>query len=200
MDFGAHLFQLFSESAGYVGSPVDAFGVGWCAGFGVEPPGAAAFVGSVPNHAGGVLAGLVADHAVVFGTGGGEVGDVGESAKAPIQLGVVYFHVCGGYAAVGGGAAFAVGSGEGHQALFAGGQPFAAAEVERDGGGVFEYRQPGLGVSGEFDEVGDGDEGAGGGGGETGFADQVVEVGLDDQLRGVVRGGSCPAGRRRGQL
>ncbi len=71
----------------------------------------------------------------------------------------------------GGGAAVAVGSGEGDEALFAGGQSFAASEVERDGGGVFEHCQPGLDVGGHGEEIFDRDQGAGGGGGDTGLTE-----------------------------
>ena len=129
VDLSPNLFQVGLQPLGYVGSAVDVFGVGWCAGFGVESPGAAAFVRSVAYYPGGVSAGLVTDHAVVSRAGGCEVVDVGETAFCPVLLGVVEFDVGGGLVAAGCRAHFPVGAGEGDEALFAGREAFAAPEM-----------------------------------------------------------------------
>ncbi len=178
VDFVAHGVQMFGESPGYVGPAVDVFGVGWCAGFGVEPPEAAAFVGSGPFDAGGVLPGLVADHAVVAWAGGCEVVDVGGTTFGPVLVGVMEFDLGGGLIAPGSRAHLTVGAREGDETLFAGGQTLTPTEVQRHRGVVLEDRQPRLHVAGHREQVGDGQQGSGGGGGESGFADQVVQVGV----------------------
>ena len=85
--------------------------------------------------------------------------------------------------------------------MFAGGEASAAAEVQGDGGGVFEDRQPRLDLTGHRDQVPDRQQGAGGGGRESGFADEVAEVGFDDQLHGqaAVRGAECSVGEACGE-